>query len=90
MWDYTLEHVLVVERIENDEATIIYAFGDAPTWRIYGGGFYRVKGTFKNRVLVIKLPRPATVTYNMRPDGKISAKYEWQGGTSWATMTKMP
>jgi len=67
---------------------VIYAWGDSAAWRMTGG-FSRLKGTFGGSTLVVKSPRPATVTYRMRPDGKLDALYEWQGGVGRAVMTKV-
>ena len=88
VWDDTLDHILVVEEIKGTEAMVIYAWGDSAAWQT-SRGFRRVKGTFEGNMLVVKLPRPATVTYQMRPDGKLDAKYDWQGGIARAILTKM-
>ena len=88
VWDETLDHVLVVEEITGKEAIVIYAWGDSAAWKTTRG-FFRVKGTFEDNRLVLRTRRPATVTYRMRPDGKLDARYEWSGGISRAVMTKV-
>jgi|GEM_PF-993618 len=87
VWDEMLDHILVVEEINGKEATVVYAWGDSQAWRM-SRGFNRVKGAFDGATLIVKTARPATVTYRMRPDGKLDAKYEWQGGVARAVMTK--
>ena len=87
VWDDTLNHILVVEEISEREGSVIYAWGDSPLWRIVRG-FTRVMGTFEGNTLVIKLPRPATVVYQLRSDGKLDARYDWQGGYARAILTK--
>lgn len=79
---------MVVEEVSGNEARVIYAYGDAPAWKVIRGST-RVKGTFDGNTLLIRLPRPATVTYQMCPDGKLDASYEWSGGISRAVMTKV-
>jgi hypothetical protein len=64
VWDNTLDHTLVVEKIEGNEAIVIYAWGDAPAWNI-SRGFTRIKGKFEGNTLILKLARPATVTYRI-------------------------
>jgi hypothetical protein len=73
-----LPHTLVVEKIEKDgSASVIYAQGECLAWNVKPA-FARAQGIFKNGALVVKLPR-ATATYQMQPDGKITAKFEGPG-----------
>src|SRR5215470_9811255 len=44
-WANTLDHVLVVEKIEGRNVTFIYSWGVAPAWNITTPGFVRVIGT---------------------------------------------
>lgn len=76
VWDETLASILVVEEITGNEAKVVYAWGNAPAWRITSG-FAEIKGTFEGSplALVVRLPRPATAVYQMRPDGKLDATY---------------
>lgn len=78
----------MVEEIGRNEVTVIYAWGDSASWQV-SRGFSRVKGTFEGKTLVVYLQRPATVIYQLRPDGKLDAKYEWRGGIARAVMTKV-
>lgn len=89
VWDGILDHILVVEDVATTDATVIYAYGTAGIWQINRPGWTRVKGAFVDGALRISLPRPATVTYRMRPDGTLDGIYEWSGGTSRAKMTRM-
>lgn len=89
IWDGALPHVLVVEEISGNGAVAIYAWGDSAQWNMRGGNA-RARGTFSdNSTLVVKLPRPATVTYQMKPNGTIDGTYEYSGGMARATLTKM-
>lgn len=36
-WDGALDAILIVEKIENDGAKVLYAWGDAPQWNIKAG-----------------------------------------------------
>jgi hypothetical protein len=44
-WGHTLDHVLVVEKIDGRTVTFIYSWGVAPAWNITTPGFQRVHGT---------------------------------------------
>ena len=88
VWDDTLDHILVVEEITGTEAVVVYAWGDSQAWRM-SRGFNRLKGAFDGATLIVKSARPATVTYRMRADGKLDARYEWQGGVARAVMTRV-
>lgn len=88
VWDGTLDHILVVEEITENEAIVIYAWGSSVNPQITPG-FRRTSATFEGNSLVVNLPRPATVRYRMRPDGKLDARYEWSGGLARAVMTKV-
>lgn len=85
-----LEHILIVERINGEEATVIYAFADSAAWQV-SRSYVRVKGSFADdgKTLVVKLQRPATVTYTMRKDGRLDASYSSSGGTGIAVMRKL-
>lgn len=91
IWDGNkLDHILVVEEINGDQARVIYATGDSSAWR-YKRGFSRATGRLKDdgQTLSVELRRPATVTYRMRRDGKLAAYYRYSGGSATAVMTKM-
>ena len=42
-WQQTLNHVLVVERVEKSSAVVVYAWGKAPRWDIYNPGWDRLQ-----------------------------------------------
>jgi hypothetical protein len=88
VWDGELPHVLVVEEVTSDGASVIYAWGDSTAWDRQAG-YWRVKGTISDNVLVVKLERPATVTYRMQSNGTLDASYEWSGAIARATMRKV-
>lgn len=92
VWDGNkLDHILVVEEIDNDTAHVVYATGDSSAWR-FKREFTRVTGRFQDygQTLVLKLPRPATVTYRMNRQGKLDAHYQWSGRPATVSMTKLP
>jgi len=92
-WTDRIEHVLVVEEVTETDAIVVYAWGPfdaADPSRSFGAGWMRVPGTFEDDNLVVKLPRPATVTYRLFSDRKLIGKYEWEKGMSWAILTKAP
>jgi hypothetical protein len=86
MWSEGFDGGLVVELVTPTYAEVIYSWGRIGGFR---PGWTRVRGEFVDGALRLKLRRPATVTYRMRPDGKLDATYEWSGGTSTATLTKV-
>ena len=79
--------MLVVEEVTPTTASVIYAWGQSAAWNVRPG-YSRHKGTIENNVLVVKMPRPATATYRMQPDGTLDATYEWTGSTARATLRK--
>ena len=89
VWDGILAHVLVVEEIAPPDAVVIYGWGKAPQWHIDRSGWDRVHGEFVGGALKLSLKRPATVLYRMQPDGTLEATYEWAGGISRATLTRV-
>lgn len=75
-----LEHVLVVEEINQSGAKVVYAYGIAPSWNIYKPGWFRTKDAhFVEGSLVVQTPRLSTVTYRINQDGTLSATYEGVG-----------
>lgn len=70
-WGQTLDHVLVVEKVEGRHAFIIYSWGAAPSWGINRASFERVKAEFRDDgSLRAKFPNGAWVTYKMSADGR--------------------
>lgn len=90
VWDGILQHVLVVEQINPPNTTVIYAYGNAPTWNINNPNFYRVDGKIEPGILKLILKRTgATVTYRLQHDGTLDATYETRTGISRAKMKRM-
>jgi hypothetical protein len=89
VWDGILAHVLVVEEIAPPAAVVIYGWGTAPQWHIEQSGWERVHAEFVEGTLKLSLRRPATVLYRLQPDGTLEATYEWAGGISRATLTRV-
>ena len=68
-WDNVLPHCLAVEKVESSgAASVIYAFGKAPQWRIYESGFSRVNAVIEENSLKIKLSNGAIVKYQLKND----------------------
>lgn len=68
-WRQTLDHVLVVEKIEGRNVTFIYSRGVAPAWNITRSAFERVTGTVdETGVLRGKLSYGAEVAYRLSQD----------------------
>jgi len=86
-WEDGIEHVLVVEEVRETEALVIYGWGPSPS-RSFDAGWRREHGTFECESLVLRLPRPAVVSYRLRPDGKLEGWYIWNGGVSRAVLVK--
>lgn len=84
-WDGYIEHTLVVERVTTDGADIVYAFG---AFSNIAAGWSRHHGVWDGGALSVVMPRPATVTYRLEPDGSIAATYRWSGGTSNARLVR--
>jgi hypothetical protein len=93
LWEGVVPHILVVEQITPDSAVTVFAWGMARKWSIHQGRWLRVPARFVDGALQLKLPRPATVTYRLQPDGTLGATYERTGGwgRAWgrATMRRM-
>jgi hypothetical protein len=70
-WGRTLDHLLVVEKIDGRSAVFIYSHGTAPSWGITQPNFVRVTGEFRDDgSLRGTLPNGAWVTYKMSADGE--------------------
>ena len=88
VWDGTLRHILVVEKVEGTDAVVVYAWGDSHQWQTKAGST-RVPGKIENNTLTIHLRRPATVSYKMKADGSLDATYQWAGMSDRATLKRV-
>ncbi len=75
----SINHILAVERIQPNGATIVYAWGNLPlipeatAWR---PGWVRVFASFLDGSMIVNFPRRgATVTYKMNGDGTITGAW---------------
>lgn len=79
-WSGVLPNHIWVEKINPDcTVKVVYAWGDAPSWRM-AAGFERVQGTISDNQLhlVLRESNPKiTATYTMSADGK-SLSGVWQ------------
>jgi imidazolonepropionase-like amidohydrolase len=83
-WANTLDHVLVVEKIDGRNVTFIYSWGVAPAWNITMPGFVRVTGTVDDGgVLRGTLSNGAEVAYKLSQDQQTLAdEYVLRGHTT--------
>ena len=86
----TLDHVLVVEKIDGRSVTFIYSWGVAPAWNISTPGFQRVHGTIgEDGVLRGTLGNGADVAYTLSQDQQtLSGEYVLGGRTTRGHFTR--
>jgi imidazolonepropionase-like amidohydrolase len=89
-WGQTLDHVLVVEKIDGQTVTFIYSWGVAPAWNITTPGFRRVHGTIgEDGVLRGTLGNGAEVAYTLSQDQQtLSGTYVLGGRTTRGRFTR--
>lgn len=77
-WDGQLDHVLVVEELDAQEARVIYAWGSGTfPWGKTPSGWTRVSGEITGEELKLRVPHTgATVIYRMEADGTLAATQE--------------
>ena len=91
-WDGQQDTVLVVEEIRGGEAQVLVGWAAAPALGLESPGYARYRGEFAGDALVVRTFRlvpPATLTYRMRPDGNLDARFERGSATSQATLTRV-
>ncbi|MCL4456714.1 MAG: hypothetical protein M1147_05655 [Nitrospirae bacterium] len=90
-WDGVLDAVLIVTEINRTEATVIYAWGDAPEWNTK-------KDYLKHKAIVTSGEKPKikffggsrAFTFEMRKDLKtLNAEVEWRGQISETKFKKV-
>ncbi len=68
-WADTLDHVLVVEKVEGCTVTFVYSHGIATAWNVTQPGFQRITGRIDEGVVLRgTLRNGAEVTYRLSPD----------------------
>jgi len=89
-WGHTLDHVLVVEKIDGQTVTFIYSWGVAQAWNIRTVGFERVHGTVgEDGVLRGTLSNGAEVAYTLSQDQQtLSGEYVLSGHTTHGRFTR--
>jgi hypothetical protein len=86
-WNETLDHTLVVERIEGRTATLIYSWGDSSQGG--RGGYSRVSGEIDEKGALRAILRSgADVTYRYSGDGRLFAEYYRDGRKSRAILKR--
>ena len=90
LWANTLDHVLVVEKIDGRNVTFIYSWGVAPAWNITTPGFERVTGTVDDGgVLRGTLRNGAEVAYTLSQDQQtLAGEYVLRGRTTLGSFTR--
>jgi len=77
----SLDHQLVVEKVEGRTATVIYSTGVAPSWGINKEYQSRIPGEFRDDgTLRLRMSNGAVVTYRMLSDGN-TMEGEYARGT---------
>ncbi len=66
-WNGVQPLTVAVERIKDQTATIVYAWGRAPTWGIEDGGWRRQDATVEKDTLTASLPGGATASFSLAP-----------------------
>lgn len=90
-WERTLDHTLVVEKIEGATASIIYSWGRALSWNIDTPGFSRVTGTISGDLLRATLANGADVVYKLSADQQsLDAQYIRQGRLTLGKLSRLP
>ena len=87
-WDGDLDHILIVEEVEQLSAVAVYSWGSSHS-RGITPGWQRVRGTVEPGLLRMTLRNQAKVTYRVQTDGTLQGTYEWTGGVSRATLNRM-
>ncbi len=89
-WAETLDHVLVVEKIEGRTVTFIYSWGVAAAWRITHPGYRRVTGHVDaSGVLRGTMRNGAKVVYRLSPDQQsLSGEYIRDENTTIGTFKR--
>ena len=90
LWAHTLDHVLVVEKIEGRHVTFVYSWGVALAWNITAPGFVRVTGTVDDGgVLRGTLRNGAAVAYTLSQDQQtLVGEYVLHGRTTRGSFTR--
>jgi hypothetical protein len=89
-WGQTLDHILVVGKIDGRTVTFIYSWGVAPASNITTPGFQRVHGTIgEDGVLRGTLGNGAEVAYTLSQDQQtLSGEYVLGGRTTRGRFTR--
>jgi Amidohydrolase family len=89
-WGHTLDHVLVVEKIEGRNVTFIYSWGVAPAWNLTRPGFVRVTGSVdEGGILRGTLSNGAAVAYRLSQDQQaLAGEYVLRGRTTLGSFTR--
>ena len=86
----SLDHTLVVERIDGSAATVVYANGAMISSQ--GGGidpgFRRLQARVQPGKIDFTLPNGAVVNYAMQADGTLAGTYDRSGQVSTARLTR--
>jgi hypothetical protein len=91
-WDGKHDTALVVEEVQPTEAQVLVGWASAPALGLESPAFVRHKAEFADgalRVRVFRLVPPATLTYWMKADGNLDARYERGSTTRQATLTRV-
>jgi len=74
-WNGIQPTTLVVERVDGDKATVVYAWGPATAWGDTEGGWKRFTATVTSDTLQFSLNENITVSYHFASSGYVAASY---------------
>lgn len=74
-WDDVLDHKLIVEMVDGSgRATVVYAWGDYPRWRVQRGWIRTTAEISKNKLTLKRAGD--SVEYVLREDGALGGTYD--------------
>jgi len=74
-WNGIQPTTLVVERLDGDKASVVYAWGPAAAWGDTEGGWRRLTATVKDNTLRVALNDKITLAYHFASSGYVAAAY---------------
>ena len=89
-WNGVQPITVAVERIKGQTATIVYAWGRAPTWGVDEGGWKRLTARVAKDTLTASLPGGATASFSLRRDGSLRGHYRDGGRKRRTSLHRMP
>jgi CubicO group peptidase (beta-lactamase class C family) len=89
-WNGIQPMTLAVERIADGSASVVYAWGRAPSWGIAQGGWERQDAPLEKDTLTVTLPEGESATFTLGSDGSIQGLMRDGGLKRRATLRRVP